>query len=534
MQSTETGEQRSGDISSFDGNASSGPVTPPRPKDGGPKIGSTPIANHRAVSSELNAIPEKLESRMAGFHAEITRRVVGPIDVKHFNKFLPAVQSTGTEHNGVEAYQKLQPEMETAKNEGDMYGALVNYLNDLRPSENISFCDKHHKILRVFDGVDIKPDIMVFHGNDEATIEAMFEVKYHEEDDPFHDRSDFQRDPVHDRSNFQRDSIRSKSTLGQITSYATCHQALEFRTHAFSALIFRNYMRLLRFDRSGVVVTGEILFDEPSLFDFFCRFPSATPAERGRDSTVTAANLSCQTEEIRRLLNCKEKAPLLTISIDRKEYIILKEQGPGSTSPIGRSTRCFKAYCLEKKRVILLKDSWRVVSPNLQPEHEIYEKLRKAKVQNIPELWYGKTDHAIKLTSRTHRHYRIVLEYLPFRLEEFEITREMIAIVRDASIAHRDAAIEAKVAHRDISNGNIMFKRNLDGNVQGFLIDWDLSLDLAKILRKYSLSVCYCNAQGTWKFLAIRLLESTDEEPVIQNRIDDVESFYHLILWMAL
>ncbi|KAG6882153.1 hypothetical protein C0993_011753, partial [Termitomyces sp. T159_Od127] len=458
---------------------------------------STPITNHRAVSSELNAIPEKLESRMAGFHAEITGHVVGPIDVEHFNEFLPVAQSTGTGPDGMSAYQKLASELNTAKNEGGMYEALVEYLNELRPSENIRFCDKHHKVLRVFDGVDIKPDIMVFHGNDEATIEAMFEVKYNDDDDPFDDNL----------PSFQRESINSKKTLGQITSYATCHQALEFRTHAFSALIFRKYMRLLRWDRSGVVVTKKILLNDRSLFDFFRRFTSATPVQRGRDPTVTAY-LSGQMEDIRRLLECDKKAPLLAISIGNNEYIVLKDQPPGSTSPIGRSTRCFKAYDSQKKQVVLLKDSWRVVSPTLKPEHKIYARLHEKKVQNVPEVYHGsdigdendphhttqtklwfdktktfdktfdKTAKSFKLTFRTHRHYRIVLEYLPYSLEDFEITPEMIAIVRDASLAHCDAAIEARVVHRDISNGNIMFKRKEDGTVQGYLIDWDLSLDL--------------------------------------------------------
>ena len=41
--------------------------------------------------------------------------------------------------------------------------------------------------------------------------------------------------------------------------------------------------------------------------------------------------------------------------------------------------------------------------------------------------------------------------------------------------------------------------------------------------------------QGTWQFLAIRLVEpDATGEPLIQNRIDDVESFYHLALWLAL
>ncbi|KAG6892829.1 hypothetical protein C0995_002326, partial [Termitomyces sp. Mi166 len=39
---------------------------------------------------------------------------------------------------------------------------------------------------------------------------------------------------------------------------------------------------------------------------------------------------------------------------------------------------------------------------------------------------------------------------------------------------------------------------------------------------------------GTWQFLAIRLLEPNQGESVVQDRIDDVESFYHLLLWMAL
>ncbi|KAG6858864.1 hypothetical protein C0995_013334 [Termitomyces sp. Mi166 len=110
----------------------------------------------------------------------------------------------------------------------------------------------------------------------------------------------------------------------------------------------------------------------------------------------------------------------------------------------------------------------------------------------------------------------------------------MIEIVRDASIAHEQAARLAKVLHRDISNGNIMFKRD-KGNrdkVQGYLIDWDLSLDLALV--DAGSAEAQPERTGTWQFLAIRLLESDQGEPVVQDRIDDVESFYHLLLWMAL
>ncbi|KAG6901083.1 hypothetical protein C0995_001118 [Termitomyces sp. Mi166 len=277
-------------------------------------------------------------------------------------------------------------------------------------------------------------------------------------------------------------------------------------------------------------------------------------ADRGRDSTVTAAHLSSTELEdnIRKLLGCNEDISLLKVSVDKTDYIISKTEILGSTSPIGRSTRCIKAFSPERNGLVLLKDSWRVLSPTLKPEHEIYKKLHDSNVTNIPKayhgadigdddhhttqtkLWLDKTANPLGLMLRTHRHYRIVLEYLEFTLEEFEVTREMIEIVRDASIAHAQAASSAKVLHRDISNGNIMFKWDKDNKdkVQGYLIDWDLSLDLA--LSRDGSPEAQPERTGTWQFLAIRLLEPNQGESVVQDRIDDVESFYHLLLWMAL
>ncbi|KAG6876146.1 hypothetical protein C0992_000697, partial [Termitomyces sp. T32_za158] len=499
MQSAETGWQRSlednpsspsSSPTSFDGNTSTRPVTP-RPEDDGPKIGSMPVKTYRAVSSELNTISEKLESRLADFHAKISGQVVGPVDVYLFNEFLPPAQGIGMEPDGRAAYQELEPVLKDATNELGMYTAL------------------HDNVLSVFNGVDIKPDIVLYLDNDDATIEAMFEVKYNDSDDPFDDH-------VH---GFQRESNESKRTLGLITSYATWHQALEFRTHSFSALIFRTYMRLLRWDRSGVVVTKKTSLDDPFLFDFFHRFTSATTAERGRDCTLTAVDITLpQMKEIWHSLKCNKEAPLLTILVGDKNYIILKDQPPGSTSPIGHSTRFLKAYCLENNMIVLLKDSWRI-SPTLKPEHEIYARLHRNNVQNIPKvyhgadigsenskhltqtkLWLGKTAKPLGSTLHTLRHYRIVLEYLPFTLEESEIAQEMFAIIRDASIgmwlvdniylktlligyaidyiARFDAVTKAKVLNRDTSNSNIRFKRKQDGTTQGYLVDWDLSLDL--------------------------------------------------------
>ncbi|KAG5349061.1 hypothetical protein C0989_006259 [Termitomyces sp. Mn162] len=270
---------------------------------------------------------------------------------------------------------------------------------------------------------------------------AMLEVKYNDADDPFNDDSD----------SFSVTTQRGSKTLGQITGYATCHQAMEFRTHVFSALIFRKYMRLLRWDRSGVVVTKKILFDDQLLFDFFHRFSTATAAERGRDPTVTDATFTSPKleQKARNSLKCDRKSPLLDISTGSKHYIILKDEILGSTSPIGRSTRCFKAFCLTTEDLVLVKDTWRVVSPILQREHEIYKKLHDKQVPNIPEVLVGAdvgvendrhhitqtkrclgaAKKTLSITLRTFCHYRIVLEYLPYSLEAFENTREMAIVV---------------------------------------------------------------------------------------------------------
>ena len=101
--------------------------------------------------------------------------------------------------------------------------------------------------------------------------------------------------------------------------------------------------------------------------------------------------------------------------------------------------------------VVLLKDSWHIVSSSLRTEKEIYARLHKQKhkvlVKGDPRACHGddicKENHPhqtaqtnqwldpLKLDNfRTLRHYRIILEYFPYSLT----TREMVVVLRDASI----------------------------------------------------------------------------------------------------
>ncbi|KAH0579341.1 hypothetical protein H2248_003481 [Termitomyces sp. 'cryptogamus'] len=203
--------------------------------------------------------------------------------------------------------------------------------------------------------------------------------------------------------------------------------------------------------------------------------------------------------------------------------------------------------------VVLLKESWCIVSPTLEPRYQICARLHKKQVPDDSGAYYGadigeerdppgqirqtkqlyKAINPLKHTLRTLRRYRIILEYFPFTLKESGVTRELAIVLRDASIAHGKAATSAKFLHPDMSNRNIMFKRNGNGSVEGYLIDWDLSMDLT--LAYDQSTGIQPERMGTWQFLAIRLVQPNETgKPLIQDRIDGVESFYHLILWMAL
>ena len=106
--------------------------------------------------------------------------------------------------------------------------------------------------------------------------------------------------------------------------------------------------------------------------------------------------------------------------------------------------------------VVLLKSRWHMASPTLKPKHKIYGRLHKRKVQDILDAhhhniqgkedddscrttpmkpWVNKAVNPHKpRTLLTLRHYRMILEYFPFTLEEFDNAREMAIIFRDASI----------------------------------------------------------------------------------------------------
>ncbi|KAF8512355.1 hypothetical protein BU17DRAFT_96331 [Hysterangium stoloniferum] len=168
-------------------------------------------------------------------------------------------------------------------------------------------------------------------------------------------------------------------------------------------------------------------------------------------------------------------------------------------SPLGRSTHVFKAYCIETGKLVLLKDTWRVVSASQIPKHIIYEKLKK---QGYEDAGF--------VNGKTHF----------FAIEVIAaLLTEMVTAVRDAIIAHGDTYDKAKILHRDISSGNILITETGGG----LLIDWDLCKKLQDIYEGQG----HIERTGTWQFMAARLLviPTDGEGAVIPDRADDLESF---------
>lgn len=263
-------------------------------------------------------------------------------------------------------------------------------------------------------------------------------------DDPFDDNSD----------NFERDTEGGKKTLGQIAVYATAQLARQFRTHVFSILVFPTYARLLRWDRSGVIVSGEIdLLNTKVIPQFFLRLQRATAPMRGVDKTVKPAKLTPKQEtEVRAALGAAEDTVLLEMEVAGRKFITADSVFFGASSPLGRATRCYRAYDLRKKKTYIMKDSWRIYTPSRKPEHEIYQKLWDNGVPHIPKPEVGgdidptgKT-HQTKTQDydrnewskpknrlRTFRHYRIVLQTLQAHLSSCTNIRDVVIAVRDAA-----------------------------------------------------------------------------------------------------
>ncbi|EED83805.1 predicted protein [Postia placenta Mad-698-R] len=213
-----------------------------------------------------------------------------------------------------------------------------------------------------------------------------------------------------------------------------------------------------------------------------------------------------------------------------------------SDSPIGRGTRGYLAYDMKTGKFVYLKDSWRVSTGN--SEIKVYQRLHERGVENIATPIYG--GDVADIDGTLHRtlaqkhnrkaeyiHCRLVVEEIGESILDYPTSKDLVAVMYGAIIAHQQACEKAKVMHRDISEANMLMipdpKSPTRGvTKRGILIDWDL----CKLYDELMDGAKQSNRSGTWQFMsALLLLRPGFKQHTVA---DDLESFMHVLNWICL
>lgn len=420
----------------------------------------------------------------------------------------------------------------------------------------------------------LKPDIAVYKAKDIvdpitqfSRMETHVELKLAAMDDAFSDEGAL-----------EPDSELSHDTRGRLVSYANAQMASQYRTHLFTVFICADKARLLRWDRSGVIVTRAFPYDSGEstyLQEFFWRLSHVDDATRGWDITV-AEPTSDEAALARHSLGADESEALYKFAVyddinfgAEPTYFIAGRPFESHAYPTGRATRCFIAYHLADNRNVFMKDTWRIVAPDLVAEGQIYERLHKAEIPRIAEFILagdipGPTHKTVSKLGfglqRQYQHHRLALGTIGRPLSSFCSSWEMVNAVKDALIgmhlicryvcdsesdctAHQQAFEKLQIMHQDISVGNISITEDTNGHLGGILIDWDLcqSVDnltkgsgsVERTVRKAVLNHLDTKlfSQGTWQFISAKLLL----DPAAPRTVtDELESFLHVLMWVTI
>ncbi|KAF8500704.1 hypothetical protein BU17DRAFT_72035, partial [Hysterangium stoloniferum] len=235
--------------------------TPPSAPTSDPaKLGATPILKKDSTSQIYSSTHRARDERITAMSREIYGRIVGPVKVDHFlNQYLPKAPNPCPKITA--ETQAKHKSFSESSSEFAMYKPWINFMSPFCP--NLDLVDAHDTPAVDFGGKQVKPDIQIFSANskrsglsDMTQTEMTVEFKKAVWDDAFSDQW----------------------FLGAYS------QAAQFRTHVFLVLVFPNYARFMRWDRSGAIVTEKVRLSNPSYVEFFWRFNHASPAARGVDS----------------------------------------------------------------------------------------------------------------------------------------------------------------------------------------------------------------------------------------------------------
>ncbi|TCD60312.1 hypothetical protein EIP91_010361 [Steccherinum ochraceum] len=370
----------------------------------------------------------------------------------------------------------------------------------------------------------------------------------------------------------------AERTRGQIADYVTEILTRQHRTSIFTFYIYKRTARIMRWDRTGCIVSEviDLETDPKKFFEFFFRIAHATDVQLGHDPTATVqknlannANYKSLQKQLQALPSesrltpyIKEALsgdlwPLYQLDVPEKDDptssrpFLVRNLSAYSSSPTGRCTKGFIAYDVQEKDFCFLKDSWAARSPSIHSELAVYKRLEPHGIEGIATVRCGgdltitpgendfqttKTqDHDGAKQFLPRYHTRLVLNEIGIPLKDYLSSWELCAVVFAALLAHCQAWLLAAILHRDISDGNVLIRevtrKDEEGNVVteigALLIDWDL----CKYREELDNGPTQKNRSGTWRFLSALLLNY----PLKGNDVaDDIEAFMHLLIVFGL
>ncbi|GLB40038.1 hypothetical protein LshimejAT787_0705480 [Lyophyllum shimeji] len=512
---------------------------------------------------------------------------VGPMPVNQFlQEFLPQPVSAPLP-SGVPA--NLFAAMPITKKERHMYEPFIKLVNEygLIPNYQIVNTADHHDSATTSGDHKIKPDPVMYKADvDTSTkrtqfgeIELHFEFKVNHQSDPFADPKRTARDK---RAMHQFEALAGQraESRSQLIHYATEWFNRQHRRFAFSIFIGDPFVRFIRWDRAGAVVSEAFDYRENSqpLIEFLWRFTHHDDAGRGRDPTVrlaTAEEIALARPHLEEWKPEKER-PFIVFKVPDldgkpREFIAWGSMSHAG-SLTGRCTRAYPVYEVATGKRYFLKDTWR--AHDLAKEADILRELQAARVQYIPPYVCGgdlhdditMTDlyipdeepeaeaneeptsddpppHVSESTVASQRpkldgswrcgsdwsritqryHHRFIVDFIGKPLTQVTSSKHLLQAISHAFTAHRQAyESKGKWIHRDISANNIL----IDANGNGILNDWDLAKRESELKR-----VRRHERTGTWQFMSCLLLSGHHSIHTIQ---DDMESFVYVVLYHGL
>ncbi|KAJ3504553.1 hypothetical protein NLJ89_g7876 [Agrocybe chaxingu] len=391
-------------------------------------------------------------------------------------------------------------------------------------------------------------------------VQLAFEIKP-DNDSPFVDPpEEGMTEPLLREHAFEKAGVEPHSYRGQMALVLAEICARQYRTHAFMVFMNKTEARFLRADRSGTIVTRAFNYRTNSqvLAEFLYRFARLSDSDLGIDTSV---RLATKEEKALAVPHLSKYLPVTVLDEARPFFALCVPAEDGSSRTVigrdslaepdsltGRATRAFHVFDLKAKKVMFLKDTWRTKLEGMENESDILKELWAAGVPRIPKIADGGDviGPYHETQSQTHvnanwragplasleprAHNRLLQDFLGIHLSKFTTPKQLMTVIADAFEAHTQALVVRGILHRDVSEDNVM----IDENGRGILNDWDLAKRIwipgSDVLPKDDLAR-HSYRTGTWLFISGRLLIDPFRLHTLQ---DDLESFFHLVLYYAL